>query len=193
MGAKIIEALGIPKAETASWDVLVENTQIAQVKESGKFEFEQPEAGAKTLRIERKVDGLPVWSSNLTLRLTSKGSIAFLQAHWPDLSPTVVEEGCRLEYLVKDKCWQPPPQQGASPESMQAGIMHSVPISFVMDVQPAIRVIYEPWNQLFGRKLRVYFDRHGRKVPDARHAEALPELIEKQRLSDKGDASHHLH
>ncbi len=185
MGKQVFEALDLPVEEAEEWQVLTEQNQEAQIDKNEKVKMGRITSGAKILRVSRRVEGIPIWSSNITLRLSSEGSIVFLQAHWPEVLKATLEEGCRLDYLVRHG-WQAPAQEGASPEAVEAGIRHSPPIAFVMDAYPAIRVIYEPWNQRFGRKLTLYFDRHGREIPNVRHVEQLPEL-ESQPRSPKKD------
>jgi hypothetical protein len=172
---RCFEALGIATGEADEWQVLTEQTQTARAARRDKFVMGRVMPGAKLLRVLRRVAGIPVWSSNLTLRLTGRGTVAFLQCHWPDLSQTALDEARRLHYLVQHG-WQPPAREGASPEQIEAGIRHSPPVALSMDVVPAVRVIYRPWNQQFGRKLTLYFDRHGREAPRVRHAAELPRL-----------------
>lgn len=186
VGQRIFEKFELPVDEADEWQVLTEQTQTAQVDKAGKTKMGRVASGARILQVNRQVQGIPVWSSNVTLRLSSKGTVAFLQAHWPECSHATLDEGCRLGHLVRHG-WQPPAQDGASPENIEAGIRHSPPVSFLMDISPAIRVIYEPWNQRHGRKLTLYFDRHGREIPRIRHAEQLPQLESRQR-SSKGSS-----
>ena len=181
VGRRIFELLEIPVNEADRWRVLTERTQTAQVEKGDKIKMGRIVSGAKSLRIDRRADGIPVWSSHVTLRLFSRGTIAFLEAHWPEIPLASFNEGRRLNHLVQHG-WQPPAQEGASPESIEAGIRHSPAISFLMDVYPTIRVIYEPWNQRYGRKLTLYFDRHGRKIPTVRHVEQLPQVESRSRL-----------
>ena len=179
-GQQIFEAFALPTDEVTKWKVLVEQTQIAEVASENKYRLSPVAQGAKILRLNRQIKKLNIWSSNLSLKLSSQGTIAFLQAHWPEFPQQTIDEGCRLDYLVNHG-WSPPPQEGASPQSLESGIIHSPAISFVMDIYPAIRVIYEPWNQRFGRKLMLHFDRHGRPIPEIRHADNLPRADYKSR------------
>lgn len=173
-GRKVLEVLGIPSDEIAEELVLEERTRSAQVDRKGKISQGQIQKGTKILRMNRAVRGCPVWSSNVVLRLTKGGRIIFLQVHWPDVSAAVLEEASELVHRVKAG-WLPPPQEEASPESVEAGIIHSPAAGFVMDVYAAIRVIYEPWNQRYGRKLMLHFDRHGRPIPNPRIGELKDE------------------
>ena len=166
-GRKILEILGIPCNEVGEELVLRERTRTAQVDRKGKISQGQEQEGAKILRVGRVIRGCPVWSSNTVLRLAKDGRIVFLQAHWPEISDALLEEASELAHRVKAG-WSPPPQKGASPESVEAGVIHSPAAAFVMDVHAAIRVIYEPWNQRYGRKLMLHLDRHGRPVSNPR-------------------------
>jgi len=166
-GSKAMEILGIPSDEIGEEFVLRESERTAQVDRKGKISQGKEQKGAKVLRVSRVVCGCPVWSSNVVLRLAKDGRIVFLQAHWPEITKAVLEEASELVHRVKAG-WCPPPQEGASPESVEAGIIHSPAAAFVIDVEAAVRVIYEPWNQLYGRKLMLHFDRHGRPVSNPR-------------------------
>ncbi len=184
-GRKVLKVLGIPKDEVGAEAILQERSRTAQVDRKGKAKLGKEQKGAKILRVERVLAGCPVWSSNVVLRLAKDGRIAFLQAHWPEVPAAIVEEVCELAHRVKGG-WNPPPQEGASPESIEAGIVHSPAAGFVMDVYAAIRVIYAPWNERFGRKLMLHFDRHGRPVLNPR-IDDLPVEPEKERGKPEGD------
>ena len=180
-GRKALEILGIPSDEVGEELVLRERTRTAQVDRKGKISRGQEQKGAKILRVGRVVRGCPVWSSNAALRLGKDGRIVFLQDHWPEISDAVLEEAAELAHRVKAG-WCPPPQEGASPESIEAGVIHSPAAAFVMDVHAAIQVIYEPWNQRYGRKLMLHLDRHGRPVSNPRIGE-LKDEPERKRQS----------
>jgi hypothetical protein len=169
-GREALKILGIPSDEVGEENVLQERTRLAQVDRRGKISRGQEGKGAKILHLGRVVRGCPVWSSNATLRLGKDGRIVFLQVHWPEISDAVLEEASELAHRVKAG-WCPPPQEGASPESVEAGVVHSPAAAFVMDVHAVVRVIYEPWNQRYGRKLMLHFDRHGRPVSNPRIGE----------------------
>lgn len=169
-GREVLKVLAIPFEEVAGEHVLRERTRAAGIDKGGKMKLEDEVKGAKVLRIERAVEKCPVWSSGVTLRLGKDRRILFLEAHWPQIADVIVEEACKMASLVREG-WTPPAQEGATPEHVEAGILHSPAAGFKMDMTAAIRVIYEPWNQRFGRKLMLHFDRHGRRVPDMRSAE----------------------
>ena len=124
-------------------------------------------------RVTRRIDGLPVWSSGITLGLTRNGGIGFLEAHWPEIPSTVLEEARRLAERVKEG-WRPPERQGGKPESVEAGVIHSPAAGFVMDIYPAIRVIYTDISM--GKKATLYLDCHGNNLPIPRQFDKPPDL-----------------
>jgi hypothetical protein len=167
----ILRRLRIPLSEIREENVLKEQTQVAQFdRVKGEIKLEEIEEGKNFVRILRQVRGLPVWSSSLILGLTSEKQIGFMQLHWPKISNHVVTEGHRLAYKVKHG-WQPPELQGASVESVEAGIIHSPAIGFIMDIYPAIRVIYAPLDMRMGQKPVLYVNRDSKSVPIPRQVE----------------------
>jgi hypothetical protein len=117
------------------------------------------------------VEQLPVWSSHLQVGLTAKGDVGELELHWPRLTPEVVAEAQVLRRLV-DAGFTPPKVAGASPESVEAGIIHSPAIGFFMDIVPTIRVIYAG-DERGGKKPTLFVDRHGELVSLPRQIEVL--------------------
>ena len=165
----ILDKLEIPGKEVAESKVLREQTQSAQFdRETGKTRLEDPISGKAYARLSRQIEGVPVWSSNVTLGLTKNGGIGFLEAHWPEIPNHVVAEAKRLAEKVKEG-WKPPEQPGAKVESVEAGVVHSPAAGFVMDIYPAIRVIYGSHNEAheahLGKKMVLYLDRHSNSVP----------------------------
>ena|SRR5215217_594696 len=177
----IMERLDIPLSEVGEELVLKEQTQVAEADPYGRVvRMEDVREGKKFARISRRLEGLSVWSSNLTLGLTKSRQIGFMQLHWPEIPKLVVTEARKVAYRV-ERGWSAPVQPGATVESVEAGIIHSPPISLVMDIYPAIRVIYKPLDETFGRKATLYLDRHGNNIPmprefddRAREEEPLP-------------------
>jgi len=168
---RILERLGIPLAEVASETVLRETTQVGQFdRQTGRIRTEEPEEGKHIARLARAVERLPVWSSGVTLGLTRDRRPGYVQLHWPELSPRVLHEANRLRHRVSHG-WEAPPHPGAKVESVEAGIIHSPAIAFLMDMHPVIRVVYRPAAGLRGQKPVLYLDRHGRPVPMPRQAD----------------------
>jgi hypothetical protein len=112
-------------------------------RQTGKSELEKEELGARQVRISRNIEGIPVFSSHAVLGFNSRGEIGFMEVHWPEIPGYVLAEAHRLEYKVKNG-WRPPEQKEAVVESVEAGIIHSPAVGFLMDIYPAIRVIYAP-------------------------------------------------
>jgi hypothetical protein len=166
IGQRVLAGIGIDQTEIAEEAVMTEMVQVAK-KTDSKLTHEPPQAVGKSLRVSRKVAGLPVFSSKLSLSLTEKQDIGDMELHWPELPRWTLVEAKRLEALVYSG-WQPPKHKGAKPESIQAGITHSPAIGFTMDIYPAIQVIYASEDERIGRKLVQYYDRHGRVVATPR-------------------------
>lgn len=178
-GVELFRKLEIPTSEIADAIVFQENTQVAQFdSRTGKFDLEERQRGQKLGKFTRKIDDIPVFSSGLTLALTEGGDIGFMQLHWPEIPKHVVTEAHRLNYKV-EQGWEPPEQKGAIPEFVEAGIVHSAAQGFLMDIYPAIRVVYMSEDERFGRKLTLHFDRHGNPVPMPREFDIpCPDLVE---------------
>lgn len=180
-GKDLFRKLNIPQSEIREALVLQENIQVARVDSStGIIEPEEPQKGQQLARFTRQNEGLPVFSSNLSLGLTAKGEIGFMQLHWPKIPDVVLAEAHRLKYKLEHG-WEPPEQKGAIPESAEAGIVHSAAPGFLMDIYAAIRVIYMSEEQVVGRKLTLYYDRHGNIVPIPREFDIpCPDVLEQR-------------
>lgn len=175
------ELLEIPSAEIKDEKILHELTQEGQVnRQTGKVAMEEPRPGARWATASRQIEGLPVFSSRAVLRFGGKGAIDFLEFHWPMIPQDTILEAHRLDYKIK-KGWHPPALEGARVESVEAGIVHSPAIGFVMDFYPAIRVIYAPTEKGLGKKAVKYLDRNGHDIPAPRQFGVLPEAGGAQR------------
>lgn len=173
LSRKIMRQLNIPLSEIAEEVVVKEHTQTAQVnQETGAVNKEDIQEGRKFTRISRQIDGFPVWSSNIVVGLNNKKLVGFMQLHWPEIPQHILNEAQRLSYKIKHG-WKPPEQPGATVESVEAGIIHSPAISFVMDIYPTIRVVYSPLDKNIGRKQVLYLDRNGKSVPIPRQSGEL--------------------
>jgi len=162
---EILKTLGIPQKEVIQTDVLRETLQTASINpKTGAMKPEGLKAGQRLVRMSRQIEGIPVFSSSVTLGLTGEKRVGFLEAHWPVISPAVIREAHRLEYKLEHG-WRPPEQKGAKVESVEAGVIHSAAAGVLMDIYPAIRVIYAPTKEGIGRKLVMHYDRHGKSVP----------------------------
>ena len=183
---KILKGLNISLAEIDQEVIIKENTQVARVDYKTKeVHKEKVQEGKHIARVSRKVEDLSVWSSGIVLRLSRKRTIEYLQLHWPELPKHVVNEAHHLAYKVKHK-WEVPEQLGAGVESIEAGIIHSPAMGFLMDMYPAIRVIYSPKAKQYGQKPVYYYDRHGKPIPIPRLAD-IPLVEQKQRTIEKRD------
>ncbi|MEU3465537.1 hypothetical protein ABZ721_37065 [Streptomyces sp. NPDC006733] len=173
----VLSALGVPESEIAHEGIVCEQTQVARFDaESGRAELEEPEPGNRYARVGRYVEDRPVWQSGCLLGLTADRQIGYLQLHWPELPGLAVEEMQALARRV-DLGWRPPDVEGAEPESMEAGITHSAAVGFLLDIYPAIRVVYAPTTEGMGRKPVRYLNRYSEDLPAPRtHAWDLDQI-----------------
>lgn len=170
-----MERLEAPAGEIAETSVLAEQAQEGRVDpETGKLRVEDPYAGKRLALVTRQIDKLPVWSSSVTLGLTWDGTIGFLQLHWPEVPAKVIDRAHKLQ-AIASQGWRPPERPGATVESVEAGIIHSPAVGFVMDFAAAIRVIYAPTDASFGKKPTLYLDEDGTDVPIPRQFEKFEE------------------
>lgn len=157
---KALRATKIPSVEIRRVKVISERGAAAELLPSGELRVEKPELLQKLARAERRVTGLPVWSSHASVALTREGNVGQLEIHWPHLSPAALAEAKVLASIVR-RGFKPRDVAGAEVESVEAGIVHSPPIGFFMDIVPVIRCIYRTTDDRLGKKPVVYFDRHG--------------------------------
>lgn len=181
----IFRKLDIPLSEVAEEIILQENTQIAEIDPAtGTVNYEEPQKGQRLVRFTRAIDGIPVFSSSLTLGLTNDNEIGFMELHWPEIPKNILIEANRLHYKVQNG-WHPPELKGAIVESVDAGIVHSSAPGLILDIYPAIRVIYTPVDEKTGRKPTLYLDRHGNTIPFPRQFDLPPlEPKERQRVQE---------
>lgn len=160
----IFKQLRISEQEIREEAVLQETLQTGQIEGNNGLKLENPERGQKILKASRKVENVPVFSSSSTLNLDKDGKVAYLELHWPVISPEILREAKRLEYKIKQG-WKAPEQPGARVESVEVGIVHSSATAQLLDIYPVIRVIYAVTEDGIGRKPVYYFDRNGVKMP----------------------------
>jgi hypothetical protein len=181
---EILERLKISRSEWGKEATVQENTQTGKREQAGKITLGPVTKGRRTLTVARQIEGLPVFSSHLKLVLNRGGEIGFMELHWPELPPNVVTEAHRLDFKVKNG-WRPPELARAKVESVEAGIIHSVAPGLLMDIYPAIRVIYAPTGETVGVKPMQYFDRSGRPVPMPRQVDAACPPTEDRQKPEK--------
>ena len=183
----LIKRVRIPSSEISEVKVLRQTMQEAQYdRATGRVQAEPPRAGPAMVQFTRSVDGIPVFSSRVLIGLTRTKQIGFMEAHWPEIPASVLREAHRPHYKV-DHGWRAPERPGAQPESVEAGIVHSPAVGFLMDIYPAIRVIYMPDIPSYGKRLMLYFDRHGREITRPRMADLPPEpALERKGRGEKG-------
>jgi hypothetical protein len=167
---RIAERLGLPADEIAGRAAVTEQTQVAQVEDGRVVEVEEVQAGKRFARLTRQVEGLPVWSSNVLVGLTARRTVGFLQLHWPRIPEQVAARTAKLASAARQG-FTPPELAGAKVESVEAGILHSPALGFLMEFQAAIRVVYAPEDETIGKKPVLYVDERGAEV-------ALPRAFE---------------
>lgn len=177
---EVVKRVNIDQKEIDKAEVLHEKIQEGSFdNKTGKFMAGKPISGRRMARCTRNVEGVPVFSSNLLVGLTQDKTIGFMELHWPVIPDGVIKEAHRLQYKTKNG-WKIPEQNGAKAESVEAGIIHSAAAGFVMDIYPAIRVIYTSEKEGIGRKLMLHFDRHGNIVPAPREFDVACETPKKR-------------
>lgn len=171
----VFKSLEVPANEIAQARVLQEQMQEARVdRATGKLVQEERRPGKRWATASRSAEGLSVFSSRALLGLDGGGRIDFLELHWPTIPQDTLAEAHRLEFKIREG-WRPPALDAAHVESVEAGVVHSPAIAFVMDFHPAIRVIYAPNEKGHGKKAVRYFDRNGRDIPAPRQFGTPPE------------------
>ena len=181
---EIVKRLNIDPDEISKAEVLHEKIQEGSLdKKTGKLIAGEPMQGRRMALCTRHVEGIPVFSSKIIVGLTQEKTIGFMEFHWPVIPEVTINEAHRLQYKVKNG-WKAPEKKGATIESVEAGIIHSAAAGFLMDIYPAIRVIYAPKKEGIGRKLMLHFDRHGNKVPMPREFDLACEKPKKRGATD---------
>ncbi len=163
-GRAILERVKIPAREQGRFRVLYESLQDAQIRKGA--EPSAPVKGQRMLVVARAVEGLPVFDSHLKLLLARAGQVGFMELHWPEIPRQTLDEAHRLRYLLEHG-WKPPDRKGARVESAEAGIVHSSALGLLMDIYPAIRVVYAP-TEGGGKKPVLFYDRSSQPLPAPR-------------------------
>lgn len=161
----MLQALNIPAREIVERSVLKEQTQVAEMdRESGYARMEPPVPGRSYAHFGRAIEGVPVWSSRIMLGLKADRKIGFLESHWPEIPAKVLEEARHMAELIKGN-FEPPAKPYTRVREVRAGVIHSPAAGFVMDIFPAIRVIYESIDESFGKAAVLYLDVNGKELP----------------------------
>ena len=159
-----LRAAKVPSKEIAGIEVIAEMGQVAEGLSKKDFKIYEPTMLRKLARARRVIDGIPVWCSYSTVGLNLKAQLGWLEIHWPEIPPVVVQEAKVLEALVK-RDFKVPDLAGARVETVEAGFIHSPAVGFYMDIIATIRVIYSGLDPEVGRKPVLYLERHGNSVP----------------------------
>lgn len=162
---KFMDELEVPPEEIAQASVLTERLQTAQFDPGTRQYRPGPiTTGKRFVEMTRVVEGVPVFSSRALVGIAQDERVGSLEAHWPEIPEDVIAQAQELQELVRAG-WEPPAQEGATVESVEAGVIHSPAIGFAMDIYPVIRVIVASEEPEVGKKGVLYLDRDGRPVP----------------------------
>jgi len=122
----IAKQLGIPSSEIANARVLHEQRATASFDPATKsLGPARTTEGTRYAVFERRIDDIPVFSSREVMTLTDRGSIEFLELHWPQIPEATLAEAHRLRAIVKSG-WNVPEERGARIEAVEAGDRKSV-------------------------------------------------------------------
>jgi hypothetical protein len=175
IGMKLLQAAGANKDEIADAKVLQQFTQSGETLPGGKeVKVQPPQRSHRTLMISRRVVGVDVESSRLTLNLDRAGRVAFMELAWPDISREVLDRAVRYRELTANK-FAAPRLEGAEVESVQPVVLHTPAVGFYNDATAAIRVIYRPNAKQVGQKTVRYVDEQGKDVELPRDVDRLRE------------------
>lgn len=181
LASGVLVRAGIPTDEVASKRVLQERRGVGAFDRTTHVLKNREETkGKRYALLTREVDGIPVVSSRLLLTAGADKRAAFAEVHWPVIPQEVIGEAKRLQGLVRQG-WQPPRENAAKPEAIEAVIIHSPAASMVMDIRAVIRVIYAPPDERSSMKGQRFFDGDGRAVEPPRTFEKPYEAPQKGR------------
>lgn len=170
---EILRQLGIPEDEITRAVVLKEKYQTGKVDpKTRKVSPGEIQDGRRMADFSRNTEGVPVFSSRALIGLTRQSGIGLMELHWPAIPKADVSRAKRLQALIR-RGWRAPSLKGARVESVEAGIIHSPAVGFVMDIYPAIRVIYASDDRNLGKRPVRYVDENGRSVSVPRQFEKI--------------------
>jgi hypothetical protein len=170
---RVLRAARVRGGEVSAVDVVSEYGAVAERVSDTDVRVEEPQLLRKLARASRAVEGLPVWSSHVVVGLTANGDVGQLELHWPHLPPEVVKEAKVLGSLV-ERGFKAPDIAGARIESVEAGVIHSPAIGFLMNVIAVVRAVYAGDDPTVGRKPTLYLDRHAEVVMPPRDIDPAP-------------------
>jgi hypothetical protein len=170
---EILRQLGITEDEITRAAVLQEKYQTGKVDpKTRKVSPGKIQDGRRMADFSRNTEGVPVFSSRALIGLTRQSGIGLMELHWPVIPKEVVNRAKRFQAEIK-RGWKAPSLKGARVESVEAGIIHSPAVGFVMDIYPAIRVIYASDDRSLGKRPVRYVDENGRSVSVPRQFEKV--------------------
>lgn len=161
---RLLLASGAKEDEIADIKVLQQFTQSGEaIPGSNALKLLPPQRSLRTLVVSRRISGVDVVSSRLTLNLDHTGQVAFLELAWPDISREVLERALHYQKLIVSG-YKAPPLDGAEVEATEPVVLHSPAVGFYDDATAAIRVIYRPIAKEVGQKAVRYVDERGDDV-----------------------------
>jgi hypothetical protein len=174
-GAKLLDAARIDRQEVAEMKILQHFTQIGYKDPQAKSAVVQPaEKANRALLITRQIDTIPVYSSRLLLNLDRDEKIVLMELAWPPVSDKIRDEARHMRDRVA-RGFDAPKIEGATVESIEAGIIHSPAVAFYNDMSAVIRVVYKSEDPTIGKKAVRYLDLNRREVAMPRQIDPLKE------------------
>jgi hypothetical protein len=177
-GWRVLDRLKIDRSEVIRTKIYVEwhqGVQRARQDRHGRPAERKPrlmprQQGSVWTRFFRVIDGIPVWSSSLTLELTRSGTVGFLLLHWPSVPSEYVKAAAALCSRLEHGSWA---QSGnASVDNARAVVLHSPPFGTTLELVSCIRVEYRKSSDRIGKIPIAYIDENGEPV---RVPSGLPE------------------
>ena len=147
----LLQNLNIPRAEIAERSVLKEQTQVGGIRcRNRKGACGGSVPGKRYAFLGRAIEGLPVWSSRVMLGMTYGSPRRLPGSALARNSEAGYRRSQAAGGIVKGN-FKPPERSNTKIREVQAGILHSPAAGFVMDIYAAIRVIYEPTDERYGK------------------------------------------
>lgn len=163
---RLMRYLGIPLSEVAGARVLQEKLR------SGHYDRPTRTVGAlspvlnghRYAVFRREIGRIPVFTSRAWVALMPDGSYGDVKIHWPVISRQALLVAGQYQAFIRAGRFNPPPHAGSRVISVTAGIVHSPANALVMDVRPAIRVVYSSNNRSLAKLPVAYVDANGRSI-----------------------------
>lgn len=187
---RVLAVLRVPAREVARASIEREFEQIASYDAARNAAKPEPQRLVNRIAaFERSIAGIPVFSSYARVGLTKANGAGMVRVHWPAIDAGTLRTARALQRRVTNG-FKPPDVQGARPESVAAGIVHSPAMGEVMQVAAVIRVVYRPNDPRYGKKPVILYDANGGVVaPPAAFLRPPPPAETNQRRAAKSEPS----